>query len=79
MKPLGILRVAWRSVHLLLAASFLALLFAGGWEYSVRRYLKGFSDAIVPGMASPEQEAILGWMRTGPERVSALNPGAPEL
>ncbi len=76
MKQHAIFRIAWWSVNLLLAASFVALLFAGGWEYSVRRYLKGFSDAIVPGMASPEQkvEAILGWMRNGPERASTATP-----
>jgi len=52
--------------------------YAGGWEYSVRQYLKGFSDAIVPMSAAPEQrvEAILEWMRRGPPRVVADNPAA---
>lgn len=76
MKQHAIFRIAWWSVNLLLAASLIALLFAGGWEHSVRRYLKGFSDAIVPAMASPEQkvEAILNWMRNGPSRGSTTNP-----
>jgi hypothetical protein len=78
MKQHAIFRIAWWSVNLLLAASLVALLFAGGWEYSVRRYLKGFSDAIVPVMVSPEQkiEAILDWMRNGPSRASTTNPDA---
>ncbi len=78
MKQHSIFRIAWWSVNLLFAASFLTLLFAGAWEYSVRRYLKGFSDAIVPATASPEQqvEAILEWMRTGPSRAATPNPAA---
>src|SRR2546423_11554934 len=54
----------------------ISLVYAGGWEYSVRQYLKGFSDAIVPMSAAPEQrvEAILEWMRRGPPRVVADNP-----
>lgn len=78
MKQHGIFRMAWRSVNLLLAVSFLTLLFAAGWEYSVRRYLKGFSDAIIPATASPEQqvEAILEWMRAGPSRAATPNPAA---
>ena len=41
-----------------------------GWEYSVRRYLEGFSDAVVPATATPELkiEAILNWMKHGPAR-----------
>jgi hypothetical protein len=50
--------------------------YAGGWEISVRRYLRGFSDAIVPVTATPAQktEAIIGWMRSGPQRPVAENP-----
>jgi hypothetical protein len=62
----------------LLAAAFLSLLYAGGWEYSVRRYLDGFSDAIVPNVLPAEQkvEAILNWMRIEPSRAIAPNPDA---
>jgi len=44
----------------------------------VRRYLRGFSDAIVPVAATPAQktEAILGWMRSGPPRPVAVDPSA---
>jgi hypothetical protein len=76
MKEHGIFRAVWRSVNVLLAVSVFVLLFAAGWEYSVRRYLKGFSAAIVPTTASPDQkvEAILDWMRNGPGRISAPSP-----
>lgn len=42
----------------------IAALWCSGWEYSTRRYLKGFSDAIVPHTATPVQkiQAILGWI-----------------
>jgi hypothetical protein len=60
----------------LLIAAMLSLMYAGGWEISVRRYLKGFSDAIVPVAATPAQktEAILAWMRNGPARPVAVDP-----
>ena len=56
--------------------SLVALVYSGSWEYSVRRYLDGFSDAIVPGGATPEKrvQAILDWMRTGPPRSEDLSP-----
>jgi hypothetical protein len=40
------------------------------WEYSTRRYLKGFSDAVIPAEATAEEkiEAILSWMSRGPAR-----------
>ncbi len=70
---------------MLLLAGIVGVMYTGGWEYSVRRYLKGFSDALVPETASPEQktEAILTWMRNGPPRlmardVSGLSTRDPE-
>jgi Transglutaminase-like superfamily len=71
-----IFRVSWWSTNLLLVVAAGALIYSGGWEYSVRQYLKGFSDAIVPATARPEQqvEAILNWMRNGPPRPVAANP-----
>lgn len=76
MKEHPIFRTAWWGTNLLLAAAILSLIFACGWEHSVRRYLKGFSDAIVPEAAAPEQkvEAILEWMRHGPSRNSSPHP-----
>jgi transglutaminase-like putative cysteine protease len=61
-----------------LLASLLALIYSAGWEYSVRRYLDGFSDAIVPDSAPAEKqaEAILDWMRKGPPRTISPDPAA---
>jgi hypothetical protein len=66
----------WRFVQLVLVVSVLAALYFALEEYSLRRYLKGFSDAVVPLNAPPEQrvEAILTWMRSGPARKD----GAPD-
>ncbi|HZC66095.1 MAG TPA: transglutaminase domain-containing protein [Candidatus Dormibacteraeota bacterium] len=68
-------RVAWWTSNALLAAFFVSLIYSAGWEYSVRQYLDGFSDAVVPETASPEQkvELILGWMRNGAPRTNAVN------
>ncbi len=70
-----VFRFAWWSVNLLLVLSVLSLLYSCGWEYSVRKYLDGFSDAIVSDLDPPEQkvEAILGWMRSGPPRAVAAH------
>lgn len=71
-----IFRVAWRGVNLLLVAAIVSSIYAGIREYSVRRYLDGFSDAIVPNSLPEEQklDAILGWMRAEPSRAVAANP-----
>ena len=48
-----------------------ALLFYGlAWNFSTRRYLRGFADAIVPLDGTPEEksEAILAWLRHEPRR-----------
>ena len=61
---------------MLLIVAILGLIYTGGWEYSVRRYLDGFSDAIVPDSESAERQvqAILDWMRNGPPRLVAADP-----
>jgi hypothetical protein len=71
-----IFRAVWRSVNVLLAVVMVSCIYAGAREYSVRQYLKGFSDAVVPEAAPAEQkvEAILSWMRGGPARYVAANP-----
>ena len=78
MKSHPFFRAAWSVTNLLLAASLVALIYGAAWEYSTRRYLKGFADAVVPITAAPEQkiEAILEWMRSGPRRASIANPNA---
>lgn len=66
-----IFRAIWWLSNLLLAVAIIATVYTSVWEYSVRRYLKGFSDAIVPEPAAPQMkaEAILTWMRVGPPRL----------
>jgi len=63
----------WYIANVLLAVSIFLLVCAMVWEYSTRKYLEGFSDAVIPLEASPEQkvDAILFWMQHGPTRLSA--------
>jgi hypothetical protein len=74
-------RVIWFAGNVLLILSILLVAYSVAWEYSTRRYLKGFSDAVVPASAAPEEkiEAILNWMSSGPARLKS-NPDtfAPE-
>ena len=71
-----IFRAVWWSSNLLLALAVIALVYSGVREFSVRRYLDGYSDAIVPNFVSPRErvEAILDWMRAEPSRGIAANP-----
>jgi Transglutaminase-like superfamily len=66
----------WWSSNLLLALSLLTLVYCEVREFSARRYLDGYSDAIVPNFVPPEErvEAILDWMRAEPSRGVAANP-----
>lgn len=60
------------------ALAIVATLCTGVWEHSVRKYLKGFSDAVIPEALTPRQkvEAILTWMRFGPPRMGAADTSA---
>jgi len=71
-----IFRTLWWSSNLLLALAFAALIYSCVREYSVRRYLDGFSDAIVPDVLPAEQKvnAILSWMRAEPSRAITTSP-----
>jgi len=62
---------AWVCVNVLLLAAFLFAVYSIAWEFSTQRYLKGFSDAIVPATAPVEEkiDAILAWMVFGPKRL----------
>ena len=73
-----IFRGVWWSANFLLLVAVAALVYSGGWEYSVRRYLDGFSDAIVPDSepAGQQVQAILDWMRRGPPRLVVSDPSA---
>lgn len=71
-----VFRFIWRAANLALVASLLAMVYSAGWEYSVRRYLAGFDEAIIPSSAAPEQrvDAILRWVREGPPRSAEPTP-----
>jgi hypothetical protein len=68
-----VFRAVWYAENLLLILSVLLAAYSAAWEYSTRRYLKGFSDAIVPESSSAQEkvEAILNWMVHGPVRQEA--------
>ncbi len=69
-------RLIWWSANFLLLVALFASMGTGVWEYSVRKYLRGFSDAIVPEAATSvdKVEAILSWMRNGPPRLEVTRP-----
>jgi hypothetical protein len=71
-----VFRAVWWSSNVLLAAVLFTLVYMGLREFSVRRYLDGYSDAIVPNFLPAEEkvEAILNWMRAEPTRGIAENP-----
>jgi Transglutaminase-like superfamily len=73
-----VFRSFWWATNAFLALSLLGSLFTGIWEHSVRQYLKGFSDAIIPESSTPQQkaEAILSWMSYGPPRREAPDTSA---
>ncbi|MGB7730277.1 MAG: transglutaminase domain-containing protein [Candidatus Acidiferrum sp.] len=66
----------WWFINVFLAVALVAMVWSAVWEFSVRQYLKGFSDAIVPEVASSQEkvEAILAWMSKGPQRLSTDHP-----
>lgn len=63
-------RAVWITVTVLLGLSFIFAAYSAVWEFSTRRYLAGFSDAIVPATSPGDEkvEAILNWMAHGPAR-----------
>lgn len=73
-----VFRFFWWATNVLLALALLGTLFTGVWEHSVRQYLKGFSDAIIPEASSSQQkaEAIIAWMSYGPPRREAPDTSA---
>ena len=74
-------QVAWYLVNVLLIVAMAASLYSISWEFSTRRYLKGFSDAIVPATAPGDEkvQAILNWMAHGPARLPyGPSPAVPD-
>ena len=70
-----VFRALWWATNLLFCLAIVFLIYCSFREYSVRRYLAGFSDAVVPKNQPPEQrvEAILSWMRNGSSRAEAAD------
>jgi hypothetical protein len=70
--------LTWYAINLLLVISIIVAMYSIVWEFSTRRYLKGFSDAIIPLNAPPEEkiEAIVDWMARGPSRQAAGPDGS---
>jgi hypothetical protein len=56
--------------NVLLIISVLLAIYSIGLEFSTRRYLKVFSDPIIPVVGSSEEkiEAMLNWVPHGPAR-----------
>jgi hypothetical protein len=75
MSSTAAFRATWRTVNFLFAASLVCLAYASAREWSVRQYLHGFSDAVVSPSETPDRkiEAILNWMKAGPQRAQAAN------
>ena len=71
-----VFRFIWWTSNLLLLLALVSSVGTGVWEYSVRKYLRGFSDAIVPEASTSleKAEAILTWMRNGPPRFEITRP-----
>lgn len=72
LKRRFVFRIGWHVVTAPTVASALLFRYSIGWEASTRRYLRGFSDAIVPATAPAEEkvESILSWMAHGPARLT---------
>ena len=51
------------------------------WNFSTRRYLTGFADAIIPLAGSPQEktEALLGWFHDEPQRNDSPASGSEGL
>jgi hypothetical protein len=71
----------WYSANVVLILGILLVAYSAMWEYSTRKYLKGFSDAVVPASASTLEKAaaILSWMSNGPSRhEEGPDPSSPD-
>lgn len=68
----------WIAANVLLLLAILTTAYSVVWEYSTARYVKGFSDAIIPVSGTPEEkiEAILHWMSNSPARRESAPEGS---
>jgi hypothetical protein len=71
--------LAWHGVNFLLLVAVVAAAYTTAWEYSTRRYLKGFSDAIIPETAPVEEkiQSILSWMSSPAAQLTPVLVGEP--
>jgi hypothetical protein len=77
----ALFRAVWYTGNILLILAILLAGYSAVWEYSTRKYLKGFSDAVVPSSSSAEAkaQAILHWMSDGPSRqVAGPDASSPD-
>ena len=79
LRRFRLFRLSLHVVNFLLFVSLCAVVYTAVWEYSTRRYLKGFSDAVIPESASAEQQiqAILSWMSSPVARLTPAFVGNP--
>lgn len=71
-----IFRLTWWTCNIVLAAAIICTVYCGVWEFSVHKYLDGFSDAVVPDFIPDIDKVhyILAWMGNGPIRAVAPDP-----
>jgi hypothetical protein len=76
MKRKPLFEAAWYFVNAMLIFSTILCIYSFAWEYSTRKYLQGFSEAIIPASATPIEkvETILNWMSNGPARRTSHDP-----
>src|ERR1700733_2087657 len=76
MKRKPLFEAAWYFVNAMLVFSTALCIYSFAWEYSTRKYLQGFSEAIIPASATPIEkvETILNWMSNGPARRAGQDP-----
>ena len=67
---------AWWGSNLLLAVALIASVYSGVREFSARRYLIPYSDAMVQSFVLPQERvaALLDCMRAEPSREIAADP-----
>ncbi len=76
--PRGLVSVASMAGWVIILAAVALIAYSLAWNYSTRRNLKGFADAIIPLNGSPEEktEALIEWFHHVPQRAlpSASEP-----
>ncbi len=67
----GLVTVGRFASRILIFASLALFAYSLAWNFSTRRYLKGFADAIIPLDGSPEEktEALAEWFHNEPRRI----------